>query len=199
MAAKTNLPAAEPTWQRLPPRLGLPRFFPGLAEVSCCSQGWGKMEMTCIAIPVDGGSLYRHDLAKMHVWKILRADAVCWVLCRGSLEMWHSFAALVSDIVHADVLISRIGLFQPVPSLPGAGKPSVGALWTLNTNLSRALHHEWFFRLFFQGLTTEIDWYQEISRVVLEYCSLTLWSLHFLLVGYSSTKAGPWYYGIDCI
>lgn len=178
MAAKTNLPAAEPTWQRLPPRLGLPRFFPGLAEVSCCSQGWGKMEMTCMANPVDGGSLYRHDLAKMHVWKILRADAVCWVLCRGSLEMWHSFAALVSDVVHADVLIPRIGLFQPVPSLPGAGKPSVGALWTLNTNLSRALHREWFFRLFFfkASLRKLID-IKSCVRVI------ALWLLHFLLVG----------------
>eukprot|EP00434_Breviolum_minutum_P021699 symbB.v1.2.019154.t1/scaffold1555.1/size186957/8 len=44
VAAKTNLPAAEPTWQRLPPRLGLPRFFPGLAEVLESHQPKGTAE-----------------------------------------------------------------------------------------------------------------------------------------------------------
>jgi len=44
VAVKTNLPAAEPTWQRLPPRLGLPRFFPGLAEVLESHQPKGTAE-----------------------------------------------------------------------------------------------------------------------------------------------------------
>ncbi len=107
---------------------------------SVCHRGWVypgfflASQRCHAANPVDGGFLYLpwQRCIFGRSWEQMQVVECC---VEGVSKRHTPLLLLVMLFMSISFFCwcshPRVGLIQPLPSLPGAGKPSVGALWTL--------------------------------------------------------------------